>query len=449
MNAVGARARAAGRVARAAGIALLGAAALLETAHLVAGRVGGFRPPPVPPPVAGMPLYPASTREEGGVLVVRLGGEPAEIGRAHARLLRDEMVRTEQSVWASFERLVPSVILRTAVLDLARVRYRALDQGMGPDRLIEIAAQAEAFAPDPFASRAPTFERFVHLNALYDIALGFEGSPLVGCTSFVVAGADAAGGGALLARTFDFEIDPVFDERKVVFVVAPAGGRRFASVAWAGLVGVISGMNEDGLAVVVHGARAGEPRDSGEPLVHALRRVLTTAADVPGAIAALAAREPMVSHLVIAADASGRAVAIERVPGRPQHVRELGTAAVVTNHLEGPARGDPRNLAVERGTSTRDRRARGEELLARRRGPVTVEQLTAWLRDRQGAGDTPLPPGDRRAIDADLAAHGVVLDTRARRLWVSRGPRLRGPMVPIELDTAGTTPVPPAAPGGD
>ena len=29
-----------------------------------------------------------------------------------------------------------------------------------------------------------TFQRFVYLNALYDISLSFEGSPLIGCTTF-------------------------------------------------------------------------------------------------------------------------------------------------------------------------------------------------------------------------------------------------------------------------
>lgn len=407
--------------------------ALLAGAHAGVPHFVALHPPPLPERGDGPLPYPASVREVEGVLVVRLGGEPVEIGRAHARLLREEMVRTEASVWGALERLVPSALVRAALLDVARVRYRGLDRAMDSERLVELAAQAEAFSPDPFAGRAPTFERFVHLNALYDIALGFEGSPLVGCTSFVVAGPEVEGGGALLARNFDFEIDPVFDDRKVVFLVEPALGRRFASVAWAGLVGVISGLNEDGLAVVVHGARAGQPRETGEPLVHALRRVLTTSGDVPSAVLALAEREPMVSHLVVIADAAGRAVAVERVPGRPQHVRPLGSAAVVTNHLEGPASADPRNRAVERSTSTQARRARGEELLARRRTPVTVAELTGWLRDRRGVGDVDLPPGDRRAIDADLAAHGVVLDTRARRLWVSRGPRLRGPMVAVDL----------------
>ena len=41
--------------------------------------------------------------------------------------------------------------------------------------------------------------------------------------------------------------------------------------------GVVSGMNIEGVAIVVHGARSGAPQAQGEPVVHALRRVLSSA----------------------------------------------------------------------------------------------------------------------------------------------------------------------------
>jgi hypothetical protein len=41
--------------------------------------------------------------------------------------------------------------------------------------------------------------------------------------------------------------------------------------------------------------------------------------------------------------------------------------------------------------------------------------------------------GDRRAIDAFIAIHGVVMDTTARVIWVSEGPHLRGRFVRFDV----------------
>ena len=55
------------------------------------------------------------------------------------------------------------------------------------------------------------------------------------------------------------------------------------------------------------------------------------------------------------------------------------------------------------------------------------------LRDRKGVGGSPLPLGNRRAIDALIATHGVVMDATARVLWVSEGPHLVGRFVRFDL----------------
>ncbi|MCA9630780.1 MAG: hypothetical protein KC766_24090, partial [Myxococcales bacterium] len=251
-------------------------------------------------------------RRVGKLEEVRLVGNPTETGQAHARLLKAEMDRTETVVWGLFRQHVSSRLARALLLDLARLRYADLDSELSEDRRSEIAAQALSYQPDPFDSELPTYQRFVFLNALYDISLSFEQSPLIGCTTFT--GKTASGGG-LLARAFDFEVHPIFDKEKVVFLVREEGKLPFASVAWAGLVGVVSGMNSEGLSVVVHGARAGEPGVVGEPVVHALRRVLSDARTTARAVELLGERPPLVSHLVILNDAGGDARVIERVPG--------------------------------------------------------------------------------------------------------------------------------------
>jgi isopenicillin-N N-acyltransferase like protein len=369
----------------------------------------------------------------GKLLIVRLAGTPEQIGFSHARLLYREMVENEGIMLGRFDEHVPSRLARLLLLDLAQLRYRNVDRDMSAERLREIAAGARGFQPDPYQNVFDTYQRFVYLNALYDIALSFEHSPLIGCTTFTLHGAAVGSGHTLLARAFDFEVDEVFDRKKAVFLVREDGKIPFASVAWPGLVGVVSGMNAEGVAVVVHGARGGEAKNTGEPVVHALRRVLGAATDLDQAIALLGEREPMVSHIVIVADKNGKSATVERVPGAPLHFYRHEKRTVTTNHFEGPAADDPKNTAVRAKTSTLARHQRGRQLLARLPPKATVADAVALLRDRRGVNDAPLELGDRRAIDALIATHGVVMDTTERTLWVSESPHLLGRFIALEL----------------
>ncbi|HTA92636.1 MAG TPA: C45 family peptidase [Polyangiaceae bacterium] len=421
----------------------------LTALHLWVGARARLTPPNNAPDPQGEPTRVSSSLRRfgdsyalsrGKILEVGLRGSPAQIGFEHARLLYPEMVQNEGILLGRFQQQVSNSLFRHLLLDLAELRYAHVDRGMSLARRTEIAAGARGFQPDPYDGIFPTYQRFVYLNALYDMALSFEHSPLIGCTTITFGDDEIDGGGGILARAFDFEVDEVFDDHKAVFFVREDGQIPFASVAWPGLVGVVSGMNADGVAVVVHGARGGTPQAEGEPVVHALRRVLSTAHSTDDALRALAEQPAMVSHIVIINDENGHAVAVERVPGKPNFVRDLAPKAVTTNHFEGPSAQDPKNLTVRKKTSTLPRRTRGDELLARLPDHVSpqeaVRDAVALLRDRLGSGDTQLALGDRSAINALIATHGVVMDTKQRILWVSESPHLLGRFVAFDLKRA-------------
>lgn len=423
------------RALRWLGLALGLLALALLAFHFAVGRAARLVPPDVTLPQTqvtrtadGLRRFDhAYAKKVGSLWQVGLSGTPETIGYSHARLLYPEMVENEGILIGRFKDQVRMGWARSFLLDLAQLRYRSVDRQMSPERLREIAAASRGFQPDPYADVFPTYQRFVYLNALYDISLSFEGSPLIGCTTFTFDGAATPDGSGILARAFDFEVDDIFDRRKAVFLVRETGKIPFASVAWPGLVGVVSGMNLEGVAVVVHGGRAREPQAMGEPVVHALRRVLSEARTTEDAARLLAERAPMVSHIVIATDAHGRSAAIERAPGFPDAVRFLPPRAATTNHFESALKDDPKNLRVRSGTSTLPRRARADRLLADLPAtPVTPLAAAQLLRDRAAADGSPLPLGDRRAINALIATHGVIMQSGPRVLWVSEAPHLLG-----------------------
>ncbi|HMI84457.1 MAG TPA: C45 family autoproteolytic acyltransferase/hydrolase [Polyangiaceae bacterium] len=372
-------------------------------------------------------------RHRGKIWEVALSGSPEQIGSHLVSLLRPEMLANEAELWTQLETLVPSAWARVLIFDLARIRFRNIDQLMSEPRRREIAAAASTFVPDPWTARIPSYQRMVYLHSLYDVSLSFEHSPLLGCTSFALTDGAAENGHTFLARVFDFEAGRLFDEHKAVFLVRERGKIPYASVAWPGLVGVVTGMNDAGLALVVHGGRAREAQSSGTPLVHTMRDILGEARSTAEALAMLKLREPMVSHIVMLADRSGDAAVVERAPGETPFVRREKGKLALTNHFQGPLADDPANRQIEQTTSTLHRRARLDELLARLPPGASVEDAIAILRDKRGLGDVVLPPGDRRAIDALIATHGVVMDTTARVIWVSEGPHLKGRFVRFDV----------------
>ena len=423
-------------------------------AHLAVDRATRLEPPAIAPVDLTLTETEGVRRAGGGwsamrgVRVTHLAGSPEEMGAEHTTLLRDLMLANEEVVWSGFRDVVPLGPARALLFDAGRWRYRHVEAGFPEARRRELAAEARALTPDPFASHMPTYPRMVFLHALYDIALSFEHSPLLGCTAFGLGPESTTDGHALFARAFDFEAADIFDRDKVLFVVRENGAIPFASVSWPGLVGVVTGMNAEGVAVAVNGGRAREPSTTGVPVAFSLREVLEKAHDTAEAVELLSKQPVMVSHLVFVGDAQGRFVVVERAPGAPAHVREStgGAPIAVTNHFEGPLGGDPRDVRVRDTTTTLARRARIDELVAAvRPRSADVSAAVAMLRDHACAGGEVCALGDRRSLDAFIATHGVVFDLTARTAWVSEGPHLSGRFVKIDLGaivstTEGTVP---------
>jgi hypothetical protein len=369
----------------------------------------------------------------GRIWELGLAGGAWEMGLAHGLLARSIMLRGDAHMIRTLRQALPNTLLRRAVVGAVRLRHRGADEALPAARRLEIAGEARGLGRDPYAWFLPAYERMVRYHSAYDVALSFEGSPIVGCSAFAAAGPATADGHTIVGRNFDAELGEPFDREKTVTLFRPEGRIAFASVAWAGLSGVVTGMNVEGLWVSVNGARAGEPSYDGTPLVVILRDVLENARTVDEAIRVARRHRPMVSHLVLVADGDERDIAvIERSPERME-VRRGRDLLAVTNHYETGLRRDAKDAAVRRTTSTLARRARLEELLGAARGQLDVPGAVGILRDRRAVGGGPLPRGDRRALDAGIATHSVVADATARVLWVAEAPHTEGRYVRFDL----------------
>jgi isopenicillin-N N-acyltransferase like protein len=108
---------------------------------------------------------------------------------------------------------------------------------------------------------------------------------LGGCSALIVSPDRSAVDGPLFGRNFDFDPMDILHDYSLVMVYRPEGKRPFAAVGFPTLGGVLSGMNDAGLAVAtldVYESSDGSPMfdPQGVPLAFTFRRILEECATV-------------------------------------------------------------------------------------------------------------------------------------------------------------------------
>ena len=198
------------------------------------------------------------------VLVVR--GTPEEIGEQLGTLLAGPL-ETMASKQADLLRGFGMSAAPTVVLKLSTL----MSDRFPPDHLAELKAAA---------SRSKISVDFLMLgNVIYDF------SKIGACSALLVDRQRSATGEILFGRNMDFPTFGFLDRCSLLTVYVPDGKHAFASVAFPGFFGCISGMNDAGLAVAeleVNQAKDGSPRftPAGTPLALCFRRLLEECATI-------------------------------------------------------------------------------------------------------------------------------------------------------------------------
>ncbi len=442
------------RLALAAGAVLVVAlASALLLSWWLEGRL--FTPPPLPvdhpalacpviqDPVGIRRLGDAWVHEDEGIGEIFLPGDAVARGYAMASLCRETLDAQEDNLFRELDRLLPGSLRRALMRKAVLFLYRDLPAYVDPEVMLEAAAMVPALersGPRPHADVFPIFHRVLFYQTLYDTGQSMAEAGLVdtqlGCTSVAVSGARSASGGLLLARNCDFEAGTIFDDRKLVFFVAPDGGARYVAVSWAGMLGVVSGVNAHGLVVMLHATRTDAtkwPR-VGRPVPLILRDALREDRTIDQVVERFR-RSPYhgAALVVVGEGGTGRSGVIETDPLRTEFLEAEGGSVACANHIRSPAwAGDAVAATMARDGSSAQRLARAEELLAAA-PPLDVAAAAALLRDRRGPGGAEVGLGNRSTIAALNHAHAIVYDAAASVLHVSRAPRGLGAFVAYDL----------------
>jgi tetratricopeptide (TPR) repeat protein len=369
-----------------------------------------------------------------GIWRLQLGGDSRAMGHAHGLLAGAVTASIERHMQRLMDSYITSRWRRFLVENAVRWRFRHLTENLPPARLVELAAMSRTIV-DSGELRERPFQRLVYYHALHDMTQRMDGSPLIGCTAFAVWAKDTVNGHLIVGRNFDFEGGDIFDREKAVLTFRTPGRIPFVSVAWPGMAGVVTGVNARRIYVSLNAARTDDPLQPGIPMAFLAREILENANDLKQALAIIQKHPVMVSEAILLADGKAPEAIVVELSPRVAAVRRAKASSIgVANHLlDKRFKGDASNNWLRRYLTSDARYERLLQLLKRFGGRIDVKTAALILRNRTGVNDEPLGLGNRNAIDALIATHGVVADLTEMVLWVSQGPHLTGPFVAVDL----------------
>ncbi len=415
-----------------------------------------YAPPPLPP-AGTVRAEPVAAEADGttragacwfhadeGISELYLEGGPVQRGEATASLCGALHDRQEAQLLSELDRMLPAGPRRHVVRKGLLFAFRDLPGYIAQEYQVEAAAMARVFAAGPrrpMDDEFPVYHRVLFYQSLYDTGQAMAEAGLVdvdaGCTSFAAAGPLTSGGGLVVARNCDFEAGNVFDDAKVVQFVRADGATPYVAVAWAGMLGVVSGVNRDGLVVMLHAGRteASKWPRPGRPVPMILRDALAADRTIEDVAERFRTSPTHAAAIVLVAETgSGRSAIIETDPARTVVVRPGSGATVVANHMTSREWDGDTVVAAARSQGTSALRlARMQELVEASAGRIDVASAGAILRDRRGAGGAEIGTGNRTSISALIVAHAVVVDGATRTLHVARAPRGLGEFVAYDL----------------
>lgn len=372
-------------------------------------------------------------RNAHGLWELYTAGSPEHSGAAAGALTADLMRYQEQVFVDQIREFIPSDGYLRFLGGMIRIFNRNLGEHVPEEYRREIYARS-LYCSHDFDAIGTPYERQLNYHAAHDIGHAMSQYMLVGCSSFAAWGSMSADGKPVVGRNFDFYMGDGFARNKIVTFCRPETGYPFASVGWAGMVGVLSGMNAAGLTVTINAAKGSMPLASATPISILAREILQHAATIGEALAIARSRDTFVSEsLLIASARDGRAAIIEKTPYKTALFEGEGEYVVCTNHYQSPEFADDgynrENIAL---TDSPGRFARLDELMAAH-APLAVPAAVAMLRDRCGAGGKDIGLGNECSVNQSIAHHSVVFRPAELRMWVSTAPWQDGAYVCYDL----------------
>jgi isopenicillin-N N-acyltransferase-like protein len=387
----------------------------------------GYDAPTAPDAQGRVHFGPNWFQKARGRSLLYVEGDPYSIGFANATLTHQFLEEQERALLDSVQEHLPSRAAFWTIYLIVRFNNRNLQDYVKPEYREEILGLADA-GVDLYPEYGSLYHRILNYHAAHDIGHWVHDKPVIGCTAFAVVGPRSKNGSLLVGRNFDFEAGRGFDVNKIIGCYRPKDGHAFLSVAWPGMAGAVTGINDQRIFCSLNGAHSADINNIGTPVSLVIRELLQYATTLEDAIRIIRESRVFVSDSYLVADGkTGHAAVVEKTPERCA-VRYLKDNTLIqANHFEtAELKDDEGNREYMSVGSSVRRRKRIGALLRDHTAPLDAEAAVAILRDTRGLGDSPIALGNRGTINPCICTHSVVADVTRGLLWVSRGPHQLG-----------------------
>src|SRR5687768_6126520 len=212
-------------------------------------------------------------------------------------------------------------------------------QSDGQKKLSMMAATA--FGPHVSAEHRAEIKSLAHGVGIdeREIMLGqcfLDLTSMTACSTVTLPATAAPDGVARFGRNLDFPSFNVADKQSVVMIFRPQDRYAFASVAWPGMVGVLSGMNEHGLSLANMEVDRPRRMPVAMPYILLYRTVLERCKTVEEAVELLKSTPRQTANNLMLMDAGGERAVVEITPESVTVRCAPATAALIsTNHHRG------------------------------------------------------------------------------------------------------------------
>lgn len=350
--------------------------------------------------------------------------------------LSDSLLKRQEKIFfGKIKQMVPSEFKLGLLRQFLKVYNRKLYKNVTEEYQTEIYGLSR-FSSKDYDDIAPPYLRSLYLHGAHDIGHALSDLSLVGCTSFAVWNEKSADGSLLIGRNLDFYAGDDFAENKVVYFIKPDLGHPFVSVSWPGMIGVVSGMNLQGLTVTINAGKSDLPLVAKTPIAILAREILQYAKNIDEAIAIAKKREVFVSESIMIGSANdGKAVLLEVSPNHFGIYDVPNSSELIcANHFQSETYKNDKNNAKQIAEShSKYRFDRMEELLDETQ-KVSPEDAVRILRDKNGLKDKSIGFGNEKALNQLLAHHGIVFQPEQKLVWISANPYQLGEFVCYDLN---------------
>ncbi|WP_185144986.1 C45 family autoproteolytic acyltransferase/hydolase [Chryseobacterium daecheongense] len=362
-------------------------------------------------------------------------GNPLQLGYNNGALTQDLMRQQEEIFFSKVEGFVPSKFKQKLLRGFLKWYNRKMYLNVREDYQAELYGLSQ-YSSEKYDFIAPKYLRSLYLHGAHDIGHALQDLAMVGCTSLAVWNENTEDGDLLIGRNFDFYVGDDFAKNKLVEFVEPEQGIPYMSISWPGMIGVVSGMNKEGITVTINAGKSKIPLTAKTPISLVTREILQYAKNIDEAIAIAKKRKVFVSESILVGSANDKNAVIIEVSPKNFGVYKVQNSSRVfcTNHFQSEAyKNDKRNQKHIVESHSEYRYEKLQELLQENK-KLNPEKMAAILRNKSGLKGEKIGYGNEKAINQLLAHHAVIFSPQKKLVWVSSNPYQLGEFVCYDLN---------------